>query len=91
MIRLTRRDETVKVTFALPLHQAPGRCSVVGDFNEWQPGRHELRRRTNGTRSASVTVPMGTRIRFRYLGENGHWFNDPEVDENDGQDNTLTV
>jgi len=65
---LTRRAEAVKITFALPVHQTPGRCSVVGDFNDWQPGRHELRRRTNGTRSTSVTLPSGTRIRFRYLG-----------------------
>ena len=91
MIRLTRRAKTVKVTFALPVHQTPGRCSVVGDFNDWQPGRHELRRRTNGTRSTSVTLPSGTRIRFRYLAENGQWFNDPEVAEYDGQDCALTV
>ena len=91
MIRMTPVADTVKVTFALPLTETPDRCSVVGDFNEWQPGRHVLRRRTNGTRSASVTVPSGTRIRFRYLAENGHWFNDPEVVDVDGQDATLTV
>jgi 1,4-alpha-glucan branching enzyme len=91
MIRLTPKAGTVKVTFALPIEHAPGRCSVVGDFNEWQPGRHELRRRANGTRSASVTVPTGTRIRFRYLAENDHWFNDPELQEVDGQDTVLTV
>ena len=26
-----------------------------------------------------VTVPKGTRLRFRYLGENGNWFNDPDI------------
>ena len=57
MIRTSRTAESVKVTFALPLDLTAGRCSVVGDFNEWLPGTHELRRRGNGTRSASVTVP----------------------------------
>jgi 1,4-alpha-glucan branching enzyme len=91
MIRMKAVAEDVKVTFALPLSETPGRCSVVGDFNQWQPGRHELRRRANGTRSVSVTVPRGTSIRFRYLAEHGHWFNDPQIADLDGQNTTLTV
>ena len=46
MIRTARSADRVKVTFALPLQQTAGRCSVVGDFNEWVPGSHELRKRT---------------------------------------------
>jgi 1,4-alpha-glucan branching enzyme len=91
VIRLSLTAKTVKVTFVLPVGQTAGRCSVVGDFNEWQPNTHQMRRRTNGTRSASVTVPRGTSIRFRYLGENGHWFNDPEVSELEGSDSILVV
>lgn len=91
MIRTSRTADRVKVTFALPLHLSSGRCSVVGDFNEWLPGSHELRKRANGTRSASVTVPMGTRLRFRYLGEDGTWFNDPDVADHDGSDSVLVV
>ncbi len=91
MIRLSPTAKTVKVTFALPLGQVAGGCSVVGDFNEWRPGTHQMHRRTNGTRSASVTVPRGTSIRFRYLAENGHWFNDPEVAEHEGSDSVLVV
>ncbi|MHA6792354.1 isoamylase [Pseudonocardia bannensis] len=79
------------MTFALPLGLATGRCSVGGDFNDWRPGRHELRRRTNGTRSTSVTVSRGTRLRLRYLGENGNWFNDPDVADVDGSDTILVV
>ena len=91
MIRTSRAADRVKVTFALPLHHAHGRCSVVGDFNEWVPGSHELRKRTNGTRSTSVTVPPGTRLRFRYLGEDGNWFNDPDVEYREGADDVVVV
>ena len=69
----------------------PHRRPRQGDFNEWLPGSHELRKRANGTRSASVTVPMGTRLRFRYLGEDGTWFNDPDVADHDGSDSVLVV
>ena len=91
MIRTSRSADRIKVTFALPLETAAGRCSVVGDFNESVPGSHELRKRANGTRSASVTVPRGTRLRFRYLAEDGTWFNDPEVEHREGADDVVVV
>jgi 1,4-alpha-glucan branching enzyme len=91
MIRRRSRAGHVKITFALPVNAISGRCSVVGDFNQWQPGCHELRRRGNGTRSASVTLPAGTRIRFRYLAEGDRWFNDPELVEREGEDSVLAV
>ncbi|MCU1684555.1 MAG: isoamylase [Amycolatopsis sp.] len=84
MIRTNRgKNETVKLTFVLPGEEPAGRISVVGDFNDWRPGRHELRKRSNGTRSASVEVPSGTTVCFRYLGPDGHWFDDPDAHLND--------
>jgi 1,4-alpha-glucan branching enzyme len=65
--------------------------SVVGDFNDWNPFAHPLRRRANGTRSAAVTVPAGATLRFRYLGEGGIWFNDETAPEWDGQDASIAV
>jgi hypothetical protein len=31
-------------------------------------------------RAASVTLPAGSSVHFRYLGENGLWFDDPDAD-----------
>lgn len=92
MIRQSRvaKSNTVKVTFVLPQNEVDGHVSVVGDFNEWTPGRHVLARRTNGTKSVSVTLPAGTCARFRYLGENGRWFDDPEV-ERDGDAGVIRI
>ncbi|HEX6325665.1 MAG TPA: hypothetical protein VFZ72_03765 [Jiangellaceae bacterium] len=53
--------------------------AVVGNFNDWTPGAHVLRRRSNGTRSMLVTVPVGSSVHFRCLGENGLWFDDPDA------------
>jgi 1,4-alpha-glucan branching enzyme len=91
MIKIARKSGNVKVTFALPAEECAAGCSVVGDFNEWVPGRHPMRRRSNGTRSTSVTLTAGSRVRYRYLGRNGHWFNDPEIAELDGPDSVLAV
>jgi 1,4-alpha-glucan branching enzyme len=73
------KTNDVKITFSLPAERPAGNVSVVGDFNDWVPGRHVMAKRTNGTRSVAITVPAGSTARFRYLGENGHWFDDDEA------------
>ncbi len=82
---------TVRVTFTLPADEPRGAVSVVGDFNDWNPLAHPLRRRSNGTRSAVVTVPAGRTLRFRYLAEGGVWFDDAAASEWDGRDASIAV
>lgn len=79
-----------RVTFRLAADEPPVTVSVVGDFNGWEPGRHELRRRRNGTRSVSVTLPPGAH-RFRYLGTGGLWFDDEDADRLDGQGGVIAL
>ena len=81
MIRRTKvsKSTDVKITFSLPHDKPAGNVSVVGDFNDWTPGQHVMAKRANGTRSVAVTVPAGSSFRFRYLGENGHWFDDEDA------------
>jgi hypothetical protein len=85
------RNGTVRVTFALPGEAPGGAVSVVGDFNGWDPFAHPLRRRVNGTRSATVTVTAGRTLHFRYLAEGGIWFDDDAVPHKDAQGGYLTV
>jgi len=92
MLRIdSDRTGDVRLTFVLQPGNPSGRVSVVGNFNEWRPGTHELRPRSNGTRSVAVTVPDGTPVRFRYLGEGGHWCNETEHPDvrQDGQDSVI--
>jgi 1,4-alpha-glucan branching enzyme len=85
------RDGTVRVTFALPADEPAGSVSVVGNFNDWNPFAHPLRRRANRTRSAAVTVPAGSTLHFRYLAEGGRWFDDESMPASPGRDVALTV
>ncbi|MCK2215481.1 isoamylase early set domain-containing protein [Actinomadura sp. ATCC 31491] len=77
-----------RITFALPAHHPDGVVSVVGDFNGWSPGLHELRVRRNGTRTVSVILPQGTH-RFRYLATGGVWFDDESADHVDHDGSLL--
>ena len=48
-----------RVTFCLPRDAPPGPVSVVGCFNGWEPGRHELVARRDGTRTVTVKLRRG--------------------------------
>ncbi len=91
MIRREKKKNQIRITFALPENDLPGRVSVVGDFNDWTPGVHTLVRRANGTRSVAVDLRPGSAYRFRYLAEGGAWFDDPDVDARDREDGVLHV
>ncbi len=80
MIKRTFKAGTAQVTFALSAVQAPAPVSVVGDFNGWDPHAHPLRKRSNGTLSAVVALPVGRIYRFRYLAGDGRFFDDHEAD-----------
>lgn len=90
VIKRAKADGAVRITFCLPADEPAGAVSVVGDFNAWEPGRHPLVRRSNGTRSVAVILPRGETVRFRYLAENGVWFDDESV-ERDGDNGVVTV
>src|SRR3954462_8489870 len=77
------KSNDVKITFSLPTENPAGPVSVVGDFTDCKPGQPVLAKRANGPRSIAVMVPAGAKSRFRYLGENGHLFDEPDV-ERDG-------
>ncbi len=85
------RNGAVRVTFALPIDEPGGAVSGVGNFNDWNPHTHPLRRRANQTRSAAVTVQAGTTLHFRYLAEGGVWFDDESVAVENGDGAFITV
>lgn len=93
MIKVAKptRGGTVRVTFVLPAAEPAGAVSVVGNFNDWNPYAHPLRKRGNGIRSAVVTIPAGTTLHFRYLADGGVWFDDETAGDRDSRGATFTV
>jgi len=93
MIKVSKPSSrgTVRVTFVLPAGEPAGAVSVVGDFNDWDPHAHPLRKRSNGTRSAAVDVPSGSTLHFRYLAEGGVWFDDDAATTRDASGAFITT
>jgi 1,4-alpha-glucan branching enzyme len=79
---MIKRSGNGRVTFALPSNHVHGAVSVVGDFNNWDPWRHPLKRRSNGTHSVMIdlTDRGAHHYRFRYLDTDGHFFDDDDAD-----------
>ncbi|MEV8506455.1 isoamylase early set domain-containing protein [Actinoplanes sp. NPDC051475] len=68
-----------RVTFCLPKDAPQGDVSVVGTFNDWTPGEHELKARRDGTRTVTLSLDPG-HYRFRYLASDGVWLDDEHAD-----------
>jgi len=83
------KKDRVKVTFVLPADNDLGPTSVVGDFNGWDPLTHPLKKRSNNTYSVSAELPRGERYSFRYLSDGDQWFNDPDVEVQEGDNSVL--
>ncbi|GAA0290503.1 hypothetical protein GCM10010302_31320 [Streptomyces polychromogenes] len=81
--RALKKDRTA-VTVILPADIPPSPVSVVGDFNDRQPGVHPLTPRKDGKRALTVEPPGGSAHSFRYLAAGDYWFNDESADDQDG-------
>jgi 1,4-alpha-glucan branching enzyme len=90
-IRLDTSDRRhLLITFTLEPDRPPGAVSVVGSFNDWTPGRHELRCEVDDPmRHVTVPVPYGEPVHFRYLAADGMWFDEPEADEVTGHGSVV--
>ncbi|MFB6477376.1 isoamylase early set domain-containing protein [Streptomyces virginiae] len=89
MLERTLHKDRTEVTFILPADTPPGPVSVVGDFNDWQPGVHTLKARKDGKRAVTVALPSKSVHSFRYLAAGDCWFNDECADDHDGPNSRL--
>jgi 1,4-alpha-glucan branching enzyme len=80
--------DQVRVTFRIPAPVPAYPVSVVGTFNDWAPGKHEMRRRADGSVSVTLTLTPGPH-HFRYLADGGLWFDDDHADRIDDHGSHL--
>ncbi|WP_067504756.1 isoamylase early set domain-containing protein [Actinoplanes sp. TFC3] len=79
-----------RVTFCLPQDSPAGSVSVVGTFNDWVPGTHELKVRKDGTRTVTLNLAPGHH-QFRYLAAGGVWLDDEHADRIGPQGSELVL
>ncbi len=81
MLRRTKpTSDRTKITFAVPHDLAPASVSLIGEFNEWNPEAHPMKKRSNGTRSVTLELPTGRSWEYLYVTDDGVFFCDPEAE-----------
>ena len=71
-----------KVTFRLPSDAAKSasRVSIAGDFNDWDPGSHPMKKLKSGEHTITLELEPGRDYQFRYVVDE-NWENDPKADK----------
>jgi 1,4-alpha-glucan branching enzyme len=73
-----KRNDKVQVTFVLDEPPAEP-AFVAGDFNDWSRDT-AFKKAKDGSLRATVTLPPGERVGFRYVTKSGSWFDEPQAD-----------
>lgn len=75
-------NKMIQVTFELPSSIWAERVNLVGDFNDWDTTRDEMRQsRADGKWRITLTLPRGREYEFRYLVNGRDWHNDWHADK----------
>ncbi len=77
----TKTGRSCRVTFELPAQVEANTVALCGEFNEWDVAKHPMRRRKDGSFSATISLKPGNEYRFRYLLDGERWENDWEADK----------
>lgn len=79
MIVKRKRLDKVQVTFVLDEPPAEQPVYVAGDFNDWARDT-AFKKAKDGSLRATVTLPKGEKVGFRYVTDGGTWFDEPQAD-----------
>ena len=77
----SKSGSSCRVTFELPKDVSAETVSICGEFNDWDPEKHLLKRRKDGSFSTTLSLKPGRAYRFRYLLDGHRWENDWQADE----------
>ena len=71
-----------KATFSVPADAVTGKqIGVVGEFNNWNTAAPiKMTKKKDGNFSATVELPLGKNVEFRYVVDGDNWINDTQAD-----------
>lgn len=72
----TKTGRSCRVTFELPAEVNAQTASLCGDFNDWDPASHPMKRRKDGSYNVTISLKPGRKYRYRFWLDNERWEND---------------
>jgi 1,4-alpha-glucan branching enzyme len=76
-VKSEKKIKRKKVTFSIDLSDA-NEVILMGDFNNWDPKKHLMKRDRNGVWNKAVILPPGS-YEYKFLVD-GQWKEDPQND-----------
>ena len=76
----SRTGRACRVTFELQPEGSVQAAALCGEFNDWNPTVHPMKRRKDGSFSVTLSLLAGQQYRFRYLLDGKYWTNDVTAD-----------
>ena len=76
----SKTGSSCRVTFKLPSDVSAEMVHLCGEFNDWSPTKHPMKKLKDGSFSVTVSLEPGQSYRFRYLLDNERWENDWDAD-----------
>jgi 1,4-alpha-glucan branching enzyme len=76
----SKDKKSYRVTFELPPGMNAQEAYLCGEFNDWDEKSHPMKRRKDGSFTATVSLKSGQSYRFRYLVDGARWENDWAAD-----------
>jgi 1,4-alpha-glucan branching enzyme len=77
-VKSKNKSKRKKVTFSINLSGAK-EVILMGDFNNWNPKKHVMKRDKNGVWNKAVLLPPGN-YQYKFLVD-GQWREDPQNDQ----------
>lgn len=76
----TKSGKSCRVTFELPAAVNAQSACLCGEFNNWQPSAHPMKRRKDGSFALTLSLISDQEYRYRFLLDDDRWENDWAAD-----------
>lgn len=76
----TKTGRSCRVTFELPAEVNAESACLCGEFNQWDPEAHPMKRRKDGGFWLTISLKPGHQYRYRFLLDGTRWENDWAAD-----------
>jgi 1,4-alpha-glucan branching enzyme len=77
----SKTGRSCRVTFEIPSELNAQEAALCGEFNDWDPQKHRMKRRKDGSFSVTISLKPDQKYRFRYLLDGERWENDWAADD----------
>ena len=86
-------NDVCKVTFTLPEDIHAHIIALCGEFNEWNPSSHPMKKIRGSGYIVTLILKVGRSYQFKYVMDGSRWENDPQADryvpDGMGSDNSV--